>query len=133
MNTVNLIGRLTKDPDVRYASASQMAIARFSIAINRGKDKNGNDLGADYPNIVCYGKLAEQVERFCRKGMQVAVEGRIRTGSYEKNGQKIFTTEVAADRVDFLDKGSAGGAQKEEPGKDDLPLPEGFSLDDIPF
>lgn len=133
MNTVNLIGRLTKDPDVRYASASQMAIARFSIAVNRGKDKNGNDLGADYPNIVCYGKLAELVERFCTKGKLVAVEGRIRTGSYEKNGQKIFTTEVAADRVDFLDKGSSGGAQKEEPSKDELPIPEGFSLDDIPF
>lgn len=134
MNSVNLIGRLTRDPDVRYASGSQTAIARFSIAINRGKDRSGNDLGVDYPNIVCYGKQAELVEKYVTKGMQVSVEGRIRTGSYEKNGQKVYTTEVAADRVGFL-----GGGRKSsdnaapDTAQDDDPIPGDFSLDDIPF
>ena len=59
MNSVSLIGRLTRDPEVRYGAASQTAVARFSIAIDRGRDRDGNDRGADYPNIVCFGKTAD--------------------------------------------------------------------------
>ena len=142
MNSVSLIGRLTRDPEVRYGAASQTAVARFSIAIDRGKDRDGNDRGADYPNIVCFGKTAELVEKYLGKGRLVGITGRIQTGSYEKDGKKVYTTEVLADRVEFLDRGDRaaegqqGGfsAQVSEPAEP--PAPEGFTQltdDDIPF
>ncbi len=104
MNTVLLIGRLTKDPEIRYKAGSQTAISQFSIAIDRGRDNSGNNVGTDYPNIVCFGRTAEMVDKFLSKGRLVGIQGRIHTGSYEKNGQKVYTTEVVADRVEFLDK-----------------------------
>ena len=135
MNSVTLIGRLTKDPEVRYGAASQMAVARFSIAIDRGKDKNGASKGTDYPNIVCFGKTAELVERYLGKGRLVGIQGSIQTGSYEKDGRKVYTTEVVADRVEFLDKASEGSAAQEKPasGKSVLPGFENITDDDIPF
>ncbi len=137
MNTVIMIGRLTRDPDVRYAGSTQMAIARFTLAINRGKDRNGKDLGADYPAIVCYGKQAELVERYVNKGMLVSVEGHIKTGSYEKSGQKVYTTDIVADRIGFMEgKGNKSdkGINESNSAKEDFSLPEGFNLDDdIPF
>ena len=138
MNQVSLIGRLTRDPEVRYGAASQTAVARFSIAIDRGKDRDGNDRGTDFPNIVCFGKTAELVERYLGKGRLVGITGRIQTGSYEKDGKKVYTTEVLADRVEFLDRGekseNAGGgfAAAQAPSE----IPTGFSQltdDDIPF
>ncbi|MBQ2083786.1 MAG: single-stranded DNA-binding protein, partial [Firmicutes bacterium] len=104
MNSVCLVGRLTRDPEVRYGSQSQMAIARFSIAVDRTiPDRNG-ERQTDYPNIVCFGKSAEFVEKYFKKGMRVGVTGSLRTGSYtNKDGAKVFTTEVAADRVEFME------------------------------
>ena len=102
MNSVVLIGRLTRDPEVRYTE-SQLAVARFSIAINRVPGRDGQDRGADFPNIVVFGKQAENCERFLTKGRQVAIQGHIQTGSYEKDGRKVYTTDVVADRVEFLD------------------------------
>src|SRR5665647_1384160 len=102
MNTVCLIGRLTKDPEVRYGAESQIAVARFSITIDRGKDKNGEDKGADFPNIVCFGKTAENVEKYLSKGDQVGILGSITTGKYEKDGKTIYTTDVNASKVEFL-------------------------------
>ena len=138
MNQVSLIGRLTRDPEVRYGAASQNAVARFSIAIDRGKDRDGNDRGADFPNIVCFGKTAELVERYLGKGRLVGITGRIQTGSYEKDGKKVYTTEVLADRVEFLDRGdkseNAGGGFSAAPSHSDVP--SGFNQltdDDIPF
>ena len=102
MNNVTLIGRLTRDPDVRYTSSTQMAVARFSIAINRPTRKDGTEQ-TDFPNIVAFGKTAELCEKFLVKGRLVGIQGRIQTGSYEKNGQRIYTTDVVADRVEFLE------------------------------
>ena len=142
MNSVSLIGRLTRDPEVRYGAASQTAVARFAIAIDRGRDRDGNDRGADYPNIVCFGKTAELVEKYLGKGRLVGITGRIQTGSYEKDGKKVYTTEVLADRVEFLDRGdktSEGGSQSYNapaPAPSRPSVPEGFSQltdDDIPF
>lgn len=134
MNSVAMIGRIARDPEVRYSAGSQTAVARFSIAINRGKDNKGNDLGADYPSIVCFGKTAELVEKYLGKGRLVGITGRIQTGSYEKDGVKHYTTDVVAERVEFLDKAKE---QSESQGKiDDSNIPEGFSMltdDDIPF
>ena len=133
MNHVSLIGRLTKDPEVRYGASNQTAVARFSIAIDRGKDKNGNSAGTDYPSIVCFGKTAELVEKYIGKGRLVGITGRIQTGSYEKDGRKIYTTEVVADRVEFLDKAGSSNPQS-GPSADFGNIPDVFdTIDDIPF
>lgn len=94
MNNVNLIGRLTKDVQIRY-TASQTAVANINLAIN-GPNRT------DYPEVVVYGKQAENLEKYCGKGSLVGVTGRIETGSYEKDGQKIYTTKVYSERVEFL-------------------------------
>ena len=104
MNQVILIGRLTRDPEVRY-TADQMAIASFSLAIDRPVAA-GREKQADFPRVTVFGKQAETCERYLAKGRQVAVQGRIRTGSYKnKEGATVYTTEVVADRVEFLEWG----------------------------
>lgn len=128
MNTVSLIGRLTRDPEVRYTS-THMAVARFSIAIDRPV-KEGGEKQTDFPNIVVFGKQAENCERYLAKGRKVAINGRIQTGSYtDKEGRKVYTTDVVANYVEFLD--SAPQQTKPEQGEQ----VEGFEQadDDIPF
>lgn len=126
MNNVSLVGRLTRDPELRYTSESSMAVARFSIAIDRPTKKDG-EKQTDFPNIVVFGKQAESCERFLSKGRQVSIQGRIQTGSYtNKDGVKVYTTEVVANYVEFL-----GG--KEEKKEEQV---EGFSetnSNDVPF
>lgn len=100
MNSVILIGRLTKKPELNY-TANQNAITRFSLAVDRPK-KNGEDAGADFPTIVAWNKTAENVCRYKDKGDQIAVMGRIQTGSYKKDGQTIYTTDIVADRIEFI-------------------------------
>ena len=147
MNSVSLIGRLTRDPDVRYGAASQQAVARFSIAIDRIPDRNG-EKKTDFINIVCFGKTAELVEKYMSKGRLVGIQGRIQTGSYQnKEGKTVYTTDIVADRVEFLDRGdrsesqnsSFGGgysqqSQSQEADEADM---SGFTKlmtdDDIPF
>lgn len=124
MNSVILSGRITRDPEVKQ-TPSQMSVARFNIAIDRGKDKNGESRGADFPSILAFGKTAELVGRYGFKGQLVAVQGRIQTGSYDKDGSKVYTTDVVADRVEFLEWRS----------KEENDAPEGFSKleESIPF
>ena len=103
MNQVILTGRITKDIDVKY-TASQMAVVRFSHALDGGKDKDGKDKGADFPNCIAFGKTAEALERFSGKGLRVSVIGHLQTGSYEKSdGQKVYTTDVIVDRLEIID------------------------------
>lgn len=128
INTVTLIGRITKDPNISYTS-NQMCIAKFNIALDRGKDKNGESKGTDFPQIVAFGKVAELIERYTQKGSQVGISGHIHTDSYEKDGKKVYTTDVIADRVELM-----GKAEKTEKPKRDAP--SGFAEltdDDIPF
>ena len=140
MNSVSLIGRLTRDPEIRYSSGSQTAVAKFTLAVNRPYAKEGEQ-DADFIGITCFGKTAELVERYMSKGRQVGVTGRIQTGSYEKDGRKVYTTDVIADRVEFLDKGNASseGGQQQDTGSifdDEDQVPAGFAKltdDDIPF
>lgn len=135
MNSVTVIGRLTRDPQMSYTT-SQMAIARFTVAIDRGKDKNGESKGADFPSVVCFGKTAELCEKYISKGRLVGISGRLQTGSYEKDdGQKVYTTDIVADRVDFLDRGDSRPIDANEV-KAKPSQYEGFSTlseDDIPF
>lgn len=127
MNNVTLIGRLTKDIELRYSNTG-MAVARFSIAINRMPGKNGEEKGADFPNIIVFGKTAENCEKYLAKGRQVAIQGHIQTGSYEKDGRKVYTADVVADRVEFLEWGDR---EQKSDG-----TPSGFTEineEDIPF
>lgn len=108
MNRVVLMGRLTKDPDIRYSQgANPMAIARYSLAVDRRFAKNGEN-ETDFINIVAFGKSAEFAEKYMHKGMKMLVTGRLQTSSYtNKDGQKINTTEVVVDDQEFCESKSA--------------------------
>ena len=144
MNNVVLIGRLTRDPEVRYISESQMAVATFTVAIDRPV-RQGQEKKTDFPRVTVFGKQAENCERFIGKGRLVGIQGRIQTGSYTNNdGQTVYTTDVIADRVEFLDYGDKNGqnANKNvsqgnpQSNPEAMGIPEGFRAiqdDDIPF
>lgn len=106
MNKCMLIGRLTRDPEVR--AAGETSVARFSLAVDRRFKKDGEQT-ADFINCVAFGKTAEFVEKYAHKGTKFAVEGRIQTGSYtNKDGQKVYTTDVVVEQLEFAEsKGSA--------------------------
>ena len=107
MNQVVLIGRLTRDPDLSYTPQQQIACTNFALAVDRPR-RDGQEQGADFIRIVTWGKQAETCDRYLSKGRQVAVHGRIQTGSYKnKDGVTVYTTDVVADNVEFL-----GGAQE---------------------
>lgn len=102
MNSVHLIGRLTRDPELRYTT-SQMAVATFSMAIDR-PTRADREKETDFPRVTVFGKQAENCEKYLAKGMMAAVQGRLQTGSYtNKNGDKVFTTDVVAERVEFIE------------------------------
>ena len=110
MNSVALIGRLTRDPEIRY-TGDQMAIATFSIAIDRPPRRDGTR-ETDFPRITVFGRQAENCEKYLKKGRMVGVTGRIQTGSYtNKNGDKVYTTDIVADRVEFLEWGDRDNSQ----------------------
>lgn len=101
MNNVTLIGRTTREVELRY-TPSQTAVARFSIAISR-PSKDG-EKKADFPSIIVFEKQAENCEKYLAKGRLVGIQGRLQTGSYEKSdGSKVYTTDVIAERVEFLE------------------------------
>ncbi len=113
MNKVILMGRLTRDPEVRYSQGeNSLAIARYTLAVDRRFNRNsGDDATADFINCVAFGKSGEFAERYLRKGIKIAVTGRIQTGSYtNKDGVKVYTTEVVVEDQEFAEsKNSSGG------------------------
>ena len=142
MNNVVLTGRLTRDPELRYLEGSGTATGTFTLAVDKSlsKDKKAefeaaNKPTADFIRIVTWGKQAENCANYLAKGRLVAVEGSIQTGSYEKEGQRVYTTDVVARNVEFLEWGEkkeqAGNVADFSPGGI-----EGFhpaNDDDIPF
>ena len=133
MNLVVLIGRLTKDPEISYTQ-SQLAVCKFNLAINRGKDSKGNDLGADYPRVTVFGKQGENAHKYLTKGRKVAVQGRIQTGSYkDKDGKVIYTTDVTADRVEYLEYGSREQKPSNEMPKDDEQMDFAALDEEVPW
>lgn len=122
MNKVLLIGNLTRKPDgLRYAG--ETAVLKFSIAV---EDGYGEKKKVSYPNIVCFGKTAENCDRYLDKGSKVGIEGRLQTGSYENSkGDKVYTTDVIADRVEFLSKAKTDdgyGSGFQQLQEDDVPF-----------
>ena len=108
MNNVVLIGRLARDPELSYTANTQTAKCVFTIAVDRPR-RQGEDQGADFIRITVWGRQAETCDRYLSKGRQVAVMGRIQTGSYKnREGVTVYTTDVVADRVEFLGGGQGG-------------------------
>jgi single-strand DNA-binding protein len=138
MNNVVLIGRLVRDPELRYIPHSGTAVSTFTMAIdkNLSKDKkmeleSKNQPTADFIRIVVWGKQAENAANYLTKGKLVGIQGRIQSGSYDKEGTRVFTTDVVASQVQFLEWGD-----KREVGQ--LDIPDGFTdidydPNDIPF
>ncbi|SHJ64980.1 single-strand DNA-binding protein [Clostridium amylolyticum] len=107
MNRVVLIGRLTKDPDLKYIAESGTPVSNFVLAVNRQKRKDQEKPEADFITCVAFGKTAETIAQYLTKGRQLAISGSIRTGSYEaQDGSKRYTTSVYIDSFDFIDSGS---------------------------
>ena len=113
MNKVILMGRLTRDPEVRYSQGeSPLAIARYTLAVDRRQTRsnNGDEQTADFINCVAFGRTGEFAERYLHKGTKIAVTGRIQTGSYtNKDGVKVYTTEVVVEDHEFCESRNAAG------------------------
>ena len=130
MNTVILMGRLTRDPEVRYTSGERiMAVARYTLAVDRrGRNNSGDQQTADFINIVAFDKAGEFAERYFRQGMRVLVSGRIQTGNYtNREGQKVYTTEIVANSQEFADsKGAGSGSGSGSSATPSAPMGDGF-------
>ena len=134
------IGRLTRDPEIRYTQGNDpMCIARYTLAVDRRFKREGQD-NADFIHCVAFSKGGEFVEKYCKKGTKLAVSGRIQTGSYtNKEGQKVYTTEIVVEEQEFAESKAAQSGQqnaqptKEEEGMDGfMNIPEGID-ESLPF
>ena len=150
MNRVILMGRLTRDPEIRYSQGERsMTIAKYTLAVDRrGRKNQDNDQAADFGNCVAFDRAGEFAEKYLRQGMRVLVSGRLQTGSYvNKEGQKVYTTDVILDDQEFADsKGAAsemGGYSQAAPSQRPAPtsavgdgfmnIPDGVEDDGLPF
>ncbi len=137
MNKAILIGRLTRDPEVRYSQGeNSTAIARFTLAVDRRFKRAGETQDADFIGCVAFGKQAEFVEKYFRQGMKMVLSGRIQTGSYtNKDGQKVYTTDVIAEDIEFAESKASsqdsgysqgGGFQRESRPEPSSAMGDGF-------
>ena len=113
MNRVILMGRLTRDPEVRYSQGENAtAIARYTLAVDRRFNRNGDDNNTDFIGCVAFGRQAEFAEKYFRQGMRICISGRIQTGSYvNRDGVKVYTTDVVVEEQDFCESKNAAGQQ----------------------
>ena len=135
MNRVILVGRLTKDPDIRYTQGQEaMCIARYTLAVDRRRKKDGEQ-AADFISCVAFGKNGEFAEKYLKKGMKLGVEGHWQTGSYtNRDGIKVYTNDCVVDQQEFVEskKAEDGSAQRDEAPDDGfLHIPD--DIDDLPF
>ena len=143
MNKVQLVGRLTRDPEIRYSQGENAtATARFSVAVNRRFKNSEGNYDADFINCVAFGKSAEFVEKYFKKGMAIGLTGRIQTGSYtNKDGQKVYTTDVVVEETEFVESKSASSADNSNNSRpapsatnnnDFMSIPDGVD-EELPF
>ena len=153
MNRVILMGRLTRDPEVRYTQGERsMAVARYTLAVDRRgrRNQDGNEQTADFINIVAFDRAGEFAEKYFRQGMRVLVSGRIQTGSYtNKEGQRVYTTDIIVDDQEFADSKNSAGGNGDNGGYGDQPtsspaptsaigdgfmnIPDGVEDEGLPF
>ncbi len=130
MNKVILIGCLTRDPEVRYSQGDNaMAIARYSLAVDRRFKRDGDEQTADFINCVAFGKSGEFAEKYLHKGMKIAVVGRIQTGSFtNKDGQKVYTTDVVVEEQEFAESKNSGNGtgSSNTPSNNNVSSSDGF-------
>ena len=138
MNKVILMGRLTRDPEVRYTQGDNaMAIARYSLAVDRRFKRDGEP-DADFINCVAFGKSGEFAEKYLKKGTKVAVVGRIQTGSYtNKDGQKVYTTDVVVEEQEFAESKNSGSSDNNQSAPANkntyfMNIPDGID-EELPF
>ena len=131
MNKVILMGRLTRDAEVRYSQGeSSTAIARFSLAVDRRFRRDNDEQTADFINCVAFNKTAEFLERFGRKGTKFVLEGRIQTGSYtNKDGQRVYTTDVVVENIEFAESKNSNGGDGYSGAGASAPSPSGAAGD----
>ncbi|MBE5957474.1 MAG: single-stranded DNA-binding protein [Lachnospiraceae bacterium] len=136
MNKVILMGRLTRDPEVRYSQSGdgQLAIARYTLAVDRRFKRDGDQQTADFISCTAFGRQGEFAEKYLHQGTKIVVEGRIQTGSYtNKDGQKVYTTDVVVENSEFAESkataagnGMGGGFASQAPQQPMSPVGEGF-------
>ena len=138
MNKAILMGRLTRDPDVRYSQGENpMAIARYTLAVDRRFKRDGEQ-SADFINCLAFGRSAEFAEKYFKQGTKIAITGRIQTGSYtNRDGQKIYTTDVVIEEQEFAESKKAAGEQEQNAGYTDagdgfMNIPDGVD-EQLPF
>ena len=136
MNKVIEIGRLTKDPEIRYSQGENTTcVARYTLAVDR-KFKQEGQPTADFINCIAFGKLGEFAEKYLHQGIKIAVTGRIQTGSYtNKDGQKVYTTDVVVEEQEFCESKSQSNSQPQPTPSNDnswLNIPDGVE-DSLPF
>lgn len=135
MNKVILMGRLTRDPDVRYGQTENSVVARYNLAVDRKYKKEGEQ-SADFVSCVAFGRAAEFAEKYLRQGTKIVIEGRIQTGSYtNKDGQKVYTTDVIVESSEFAESKSSQEAKTQEAPETFqgfMNIPEDLS-DELPF
>ncbi|MBQ6407391.1 MAG: single-stranded DNA-binding protein [Butyrivibrio sp.] len=131
MNKVLLSGRLTRDAEIRNAD-SDKKVARCTLAVNRDFKKEGEDPNADFIGIVGFKNQADFLEKFGKKGVKFIVIGRIQTGSYEKDGGRVYTTDVIAERIEFAESKKSSEEGFGDSGDGFSNIPDGFD-DSMPF
>lgn len=135
MNQVNLIGRLTREPDIRYSAGNgeNLCIAAFTLAVDRAGRKN-NEQSADFITCKAFGKTAEVFEKYVHQGDKIGASGRIQTGSYtNKDGQRVYTTDVIVERIDFCGNSQRNnGGYQQQNSSDFVAIPDD-SLENVPF
>lgn len=136
MNRCIHTGRLTRDSEIKFSSDGNTKIARNSLAVDRGKDKDGNDRGADFINLVAFGKRADFFEKFATKGRKFLVESHVQTGSYkDKDGKTIYTTDFVVDNIEFADskpEGTVAAAVQQAQDDDFMNIPDDID-EELPF
>ena len=137
MNKVILMGRLTRDPEVRYSQGERMmAIARYTLAIDRRKTQQNSDPGADFINCVAFDRAGEFAEKYFCQGLRVLISGHLQTGSYtNKDGQKVYTTDVIVESQEFADGRRDGSGAGSRGSKDDdfMNISDGVEDEGLPF
>jgi len=135
MNKIILMGRLTRDPEVSYSNAdNSIVLVRFSLAVNRRYAHNIDSAEADFFNCIAFGKQAEFVEKYLKKGTKILITGRIQNNNYtNKEGQKIYSMQIIAEEIEFAESKNASGRAEPQSGDGFMNIPDGVEDEELPF